>query len=197
MKTKELISRLQRLDPSGENECCIDFNQAIIAVEIAEYYYNGKLPLFECDENNAPVTARRLNKGDKIVLTGVTMQDVLTEYSNDLKIIYATEDEKQRYEAIDEEYRRQMPAVELLVDRDQFVNWVFIKIQSVRKVPIGWIDRIKTTAEKFYDDNHMGPDSAFVKMKANRSYADCYEEYLEDTFFVNWDEYSRIIIKHR
>ncbi len=51
MKTKELIRQLQREDPSGELECCVD-NSDIFFVEHLPAYYDGCLEVLVRDKSS-------------------------------------------------------------------------------------------------------------------------------------------------
>ena len=191
MKTKELISRLQNADPTGEIQCCID-NADIWSIEVEPAYYDGSLHVIDFDEDRRPIKGRRIRSGEKVVLSPIRIQDCF-EYN--FEVEYLTEEDRKRNEAFDIEERRHDKQIHMDVERDHFVEWVFMKIQNIRKVPLGWVDRMKAAAVKFFEENCMGPDTPFVKVPMGRSYNDCREEYYEDTIFVDWDNYSRIIIK--
>jgi hypothetical protein len=194
MKTKELIQMLQEADPSGEEQCCIN-NADIWDITVEPAYYDGSLNVIEFDEDRRPLRGRRVRSGKKVNLTPICIGDCL-EYPN-FTIVYADDADRQRNETWDVEARRQNDQIEIDIDREYFVNWVFMKIQTIRKVPVGWIDRIKKAASDFYDANGFGPDNPFTVVREGRSYHDCREEYFESAFFVNWDDYSRIIIERK
>ena len=191
MKTKDLVAKLQEADPSGELHCCVS-NGDIWDITVEPAYWDGRLHVIEFDENNHPIRGCRVSKGSKVVITPIHISEAL-EWSN-FQVVYQTEEDRKHYEAFDIEARRRDMQVEMDVERDHFVNWVFIKIQTIRKVPIGWIDRIKEKALKFYDEHSIGPDNPFTQIQNGRSYNDCREEYYEDTFSVDWDNFSRILI---
>jgi len=193
MKTKELIAKLQEADPTGELECCIQ-NGDVWDITVEPAYYDGRLQVFTFDEDRRPLTAKRVSKGEKVVLSPVYISDVIGEYEK-FSVEYESEEDKKRYEPFDEEARRRRDQIDIDLDREAFADWVFMKFQTIRKVPMGWVERLKTEAYKFFDDHKMGPDNPFIKVRMGRSYHDCREEYFEETFFVNWDNYSRIIIE--
>jgi hypothetical protein len=84
MKTAELIKRLQDIDPSGEEQCCIQ-NGDIWFIEKTEAYYDGRLQVFEFDSARRPISAKRESSGSKIVLHPIHISDAI-EYP-DFKII--------------------------------------------------------------------------------------------------------------
>lgn len=195
MKTKDLIAELQRVDPSGEIECCIE-NGDIWSINVEPAYYDGRLQVFQFDEERRPISAKRVSKGEKVVLSPIYISRVIGSDYN-LHIEYEDEADRIRHEHIDQEHARRDEQTNIDLDRDAFADWVFRKIQTIRKVPMGWVDRIKEKAYGFFDDHKMGPDSPFIEIRMGKSYNDCREEYFEDRFFVDWDNYSRIIINER
>jgi len=82
----------------------------------------------------------------------------------------------------------------MIVEHDHFVDWVFMKIQRQRNVPLGWVNRIKEVADKFFNEQKIGPDNPITKVRMGSSYHDCRDEFYEETFDVVWDDYSRILI---
>jgi hypothetical protein len=192
MKTKVLIEQLQKSDPTGELECCVG-NGDIWGLEVKSSYWDGKLQVFQFNENNQPISAKRVSKGDKLDIRPIYISEVIGEYPG-FVVEYESEEDRKRYEPIDIEAIRTFHQIELDCDRDEFVDWVYRKIQTIRTVSLGWTERIREAAHKFYDQQKMGPDNPFTKV-THGSYNDCRNEYFEDTFHVDWDEYSRIIIE--
>jgi hypothetical protein len=192
MKTKDLIKELQTADPSGEIECCID-NAAISYIVVEEAYYDGALHVIEFNENHHPVRGYRQHSGEKVVISHMYINDAVDW--PDFKVEYLTEEDRKRYEIFDVENRRSHDQVEMDVERGHFIDWVFFKMQMVRKVPMSWVKAIKDKATAFFEEHKIGPDNPFTKMQLGRSYNDCREEYYEETFHVTWDSYSRIIIE--
>ena len=83
MKSKELIRQLQKHDPTGEIEVCID-NQPIYFIENLPAYYDGLLKTLIQDESKIDkgysITGVRLvMNGRKLVLKYVEMEDVISE----------------------------------------------------------------------------------------------------------------------
>ena len=194
MKTKELIAMLREIDPAGEEQCCID-NADIWDIGVKPAYYDGSLHVIDFDKHRRPIRGRRVRSGRKIVLHPISIQDAL-EYDN-FVVEYVTEEDRKRYEAGDIEERRHDKEIEMIVEHDHFVNWVFGKIQRQRVVPLGWVERIKDVAHTFFVEQKIGPDNPITKVRMGSSYHDCREEYYEDTFSVVWDDYSRIIIERK
>lgn len=198
MQSKELIRQLQELDPTGETQVSIG-NCDIWHVTMEPAYYDGRLHVIDFDENHRPIRGRRVTSGSKIVLDPISIQDAIEYYEDENKFVveYADDEERKRYEYIDRESKRRKDQISIDIDREAFVDWVFLKIQSIRKVPLGWVDRIRKAATYYYDEHHMSPENPILTMKANKSYNDCREEYYENTFEVDWDKYSKITIKAR
>jgi hypothetical protein len=193
MKTKELIARLQAADPTGETHCCIG-NADIWDVNVEPAFYDGALQVLEFDEDNRPIRGTRVEQGSKLNLQSISISEALFSYP-DFKVIYASELDRQRYEHYDLERRRQTARIDYEVDLRDFQDWVFRKIQGIRRVPIGWVERIEKAAKEFYDTTFKSPDEG-VTGKIGKSWHDCCEEYWEATIDVDWDNYSRVII-HR
>ena len=199
MKTKELIRRLQEADPTGGEHCCID-NADIGEISIEPAYYDGGLHIIERDEDGLPVRGRRTRRGKKIVLTPLTIGDCL-EYPG-FTVEYANEEDRRRYEKQDLEAHRLDKEIDFSVERDTFASWVFLKIQSQKPIPLGWVARIRQAAEKFYNENR-GPDKDGNAIKDRAwgwekgSWVDRLSESWEEIIRVEWDEYARIIIEFK
>ena len=195
MKSKKLIALIQKCDPTGEMEVCIG-NGDIHHVGVEPAYWDGKLQVFTFDENGYPISAKRVSKGEKMTLDPIYISDTVGEYDN-FVVEYTDDAELARYEHIDQEHARRRVQIDLDLDREAFADWVFRRIQTIRKVPMGWVDRIKAKAYEFFDANKMGPDSPIIKVRQGKSFSDCREEHFEEAFIVDWDDYSRIIIQNR
>jgi len=191
MKTKDLIAMLRELDPAGEEQCCID-NADIWDIGVEPAYYDGSLHVIDFDEDRRPIRGRRMRSGKKIVLHPISIQDAL-EYDN-FVVEYQNEEDRKRYEPGDIEERRHDKEIEMIVEHDHFVDWVFMKIQRQRNVPLGWVNRIKEVADKFFNEQKIDPDNPITKVRMGSSYHDCRDEFYEETFDVVWDNYSRILI---
>ena len=90
MKVKELIAELNKIDPTGEEEVCID-NRDIHFVELLPAYYDGKLQRLIRDEKkqgNNIVGAKFTTKGCKVVIHYLGIEDVILDYV-DLPVDYS------------------------------------------------------------------------------------------------------------
>lgn len=79
MKTKDLIARLQREDPSGELECCVG-NEDIYLVERLPSYYDGDLEVLVRDPANKfynVVGAKIMRGGFKVNLRPLSLDEAL------------------------------------------------------------------------------------------------------------------------
>jgi hypothetical protein len=115
-------------------------------------------------------------------------------------IEYTDDTDRARHEKFDVERRREDKKINFDVEMSIFASWVFLKIQSIKPISLGWVERIKQAAETFYKE-HRGPD---VDGKAiedfpwqNHSYADRLEALWDEIIRVEWDNYSRIIIEYK
>jgi hypothetical protein len=197
MKTKDLIAQLQVADPTGEEHCCIG-NADIWSVNVEPAYYDGCLQVIERDQVNRPLRGHRVRSGYKVVLSPLFLHDAL-DY-DEFVIEYLDDNDRAQYERADQEWRRQNREIDFKSEMGIFSSWVFLKIQSMKPIPLGWVERIKKAAEAFYKE-HRGPD---VDGKAiedwpwqNRSYADRLEALWEEVIRVDWDNYSRITIEYK
>jgi len=194
MKSKELIRLIQEADPTGEEHCCLH-NSDIGSVDVEPAYYDGPLHVIDRDENGHPFRGTRVRVGIKINITSLSISDCL-EY-DPFEVQYPTEDDRKRYEHIDVANRLETNTIRLEVEREQFENWVFVKLQQVRPVSLGSISRIKEIANKYFDTNRMGPDNPVITVPLKKSYHECREAYWEETIQVRWDDFSRIWISPR
>ncbi len=79
MKTKLLIELLQKSDPSGEEECCVN-NHDILMIHSEPAYYDGPLQIltFEKSRNYHdcfPIGGKIVRKGNKIQITTLSLED--------------------------------------------------------------------------------------------------------------------------
>lgn len=76
MKTKDLIAALQKEDPTGEVECCVG-NADIIGVASMQAYWDGKLQTLQYDEKRRIVGAKVTDRGTKIKIMYLSIEDYL------------------------------------------------------------------------------------------------------------------------
>lgn len=100
MTTKELIAKLQELDPDGDTHVCVD-NVDIYSVACVEAYWDGTQQIIIHDEAAKPyysATGVKFNdKGLKIVIQTLSWQDVLLDVP-DAKFEYTSPQVKERWE---------------------------------------------------------------------------------------------------
>lgn len=199
MKTKDLIRLLNAADPSGEEHCCID-NADIEEPSVEPAYYDGSLHIIERDSDGRPLSGRRKRSGKKVNLHPTYIYDV-AHYPG-FKVEYSTEEERLSYEKGDAECVRHHREIEFSVEMGMFCDWVFRKIQLQRSIPLGWVERIKKAGEEFYRE-HRGPDvdgNAITDRKwgwDKGSWSDRLESLWSEIIHVEWDNYSRIIIRFK
>lgn len=199
MKSKELIKQLLEVDPSGETEVCVG-NADIWNLTAEPAYYDGALQVIERDAENRPVKGRRVRAGQKVNIDTIRIEDAF-EYE-DFVIEYTSDEDRARYEKMDLESRRQDHETDFNVEQSIFASWVFLKIQSAKPIPLGWVSRIEAAAKQFYKENR-GPDADGKAIEAREwgwqrgSWADRLHEIWEELIHVEWDNYSRIIIKFK
>ena len=82
MKTKEVIKRLQKADPSGELECCVE-GEDIYDIDNWPAYYDGRLQVLIRDPNIKEyynvMGAKYVSTGNKIVITPLSIEDAIFE----------------------------------------------------------------------------------------------------------------------
>ena len=80
MKTKELIKRLQEIDPSGEIECCI-MNMDIHFADLMPAYWDGTLEILkrdpDCKFYNI-IGGKYTQNGPKIKIIPLSITDAIS-----------------------------------------------------------------------------------------------------------------------
>lgn len=79
MKTKELIKRLQKADPTGEGEVCYG-NEDILFIETLPAYYDGSLQVLVRDEKRDDynvVGAKFVRTGSKVQIVTYSIEDAV------------------------------------------------------------------------------------------------------------------------
>lgn len=151
MKTKDVIARLQKADPSGELECCIN-NIDISHIDTLPAYYDGYLEVLMRDEYDRVVGAKYVGSGKKVFIGTYTIEDVIFDH-DDLPIYYEglsayREDilrkniDQQRLE--NNEFHDER-------ERGYFINHVLRRVncQEIMKSE----DEVKEIAKRFYNLN--------------------------------------------
>ena len=204
MTTSELIGLLRQSDPDGTTPVCVG-NGAVIAVQMLPAYYDGALNVIEC-EDWRPVRGWRTRDGKKIEIEVTHVSDCIENYEDSFTVVYPTEKDRDRYELSDQRTKFEIVKITNEVHREFFTEWVWGKIQKIRPVPLEWVGRIRKAAEEFYDGNDMTPSwkemPERIKLRRTKdggwpsaNERDC--EWWDEQFFVNWDDYSRIVIRKK
>lgn len=197
MTSKELISTLQAFDPVGDIQVSIG-NLAITYINVEPYYYDGKLQIVEFNSDGRAVRGWRATEGQKIVINYDSLAELAAQDPN-FEIVYRSEKHRQDYQVHDLERARQHREMEWDAELSDFQNWVFQTIQTQKPVHLGWVGRIKKAAEDYFRANLMGPNDPNVIPFDNtrRSWRDQRDIDYADSVCVEWDNYSRIIIRPR
>lgn len=100
MKTKELIKRLQELDPEGDMEISID-NHDIYQVELHHAGENGMLSRIISNDNGRVIGAKVIDKGLKISLSYLTIEDLIwNDPDLPVQIDVASEEAREDWEEV-------------------------------------------------------------------------------------------------
>ncbi len=120
MKTKQLIELLNKIDPSGEQECCID-NAPIVDVHSEVAYWDGCLQRIENG------VGRYVHHGCKIKIIHRSIADMI--WSNpEFRVEYDSYTEK--YKAYDEAVRAASSKIENELWLEGFMNYVWSKVRD-------------------------------------------------------------------
>jgi hypothetical protein len=91
MKSKDLIALLQKEDPTGETEVCVN-NSDILCVYKMPAYYDGSLEVLVRDPSKEPyydvIGAKRVRTGHKIKIITHSIEDAIWQ-NPDIPIDYS------------------------------------------------------------------------------------------------------------
>lgn len=106
MKTKDLIKKLQEVDPTGEHEV-FDYNGNVVDVIPYPWFYDGKPSIVEIDSEGHVLSMRQINESDntKICLYSMNQDDVMGEYLQDTSKVSGSEEYIQECVQISEDYQ--------------------------------------------------------------------------------------------
>lgn len=114
MKSSELIRQLQMLDPSGEVEVACD-NHDIFFAELLTAYWDGDLQLLirNPELKGYNITGAKVTqKGYKIVLRGMGVEDVLLDNLNaEIDLSELSPESKIRWENKIKEWREELSQI--------------------------------------------------------------------------------------
>ena len=103
MKTKDLIKKLQELDPSGEIEVVAD-GLPIYFAEKMPAYWDGDLPMLIQDKDligrcYSVIGFKYTDKGKKIMLRSMSLDDFLTDNPDgNVELDLSTEKKQKEYQ---------------------------------------------------------------------------------------------------
>lgn len=157
MKTKDLITKLQEADPSGEIECCVG-NADIFFVERTSAFWDGRLQILERDHSKDPYYnicgAKRTAKGSKIQIHTLSISDALLD-NPDLPIDYSELGSQQsidEYKQADDTIRQRIKNMDEDIECKLFIEWAWKEANKL--VPDdSFKEDLKEIAENFYRKN--------------------------------------------
>lgn len=112
MKTKKLIEELQKADPSGELDVCVD-NIDIYFVDIQPGYYDGCQEILIKDENNYVIGGIINSRKDKVKLKLLPIEDAICEDPG-MNVEYNSDYAKRNHKDYIKKWRQE--AIEILQD---------------------------------------------------------------------------------
>ena len=153
MKTKELIRQLQKADPSGEAECCVN-NIDIHFVSNEPAYWDGTLEVLQRDESNKYyniIGAKYVAYGTKVVIRPLSIADAIFEDPK-LPVDYSNCGSGERASRCREANdRRRKEALDVRKENEimMFIDWVNNKALEICEAP----GDLSILAKAFFDDN--------------------------------------------
>lgn len=188
MKSKELIKRLQEIDPSGETEVCVG-NVDIHFVDILPAYYDGTLQVLQRDPERKGyydiIGGKYVRNGHKIEINCLSISDCIAEDPENFIIDYSALSEKQAEttKKAHDELRQASRDIDTKIEREYFKKWVMAKAETFTCDSI----QIEDAVYKFFDiGKNISPKDPISN---NNGYS--YIKMRE----LQWDEKFEVIIK--
>ena len=106
MKTKELIAALQKADPTGEIDCCVE-NAAIWTVYRDLAYWDGCLQVLKRNPETKyynVIGGGFKSSGEKVVIRTLSLYEAILNNS-EIPIEYDTDHSRRKYEKLIEDER--------------------------------------------------------------------------------------------
>lgn len=120
--TRQLIAWLQELDPTGDTPVCIS-NEDFLEPSLEPAYYDGNLQILTPHpEGFCPVEGTIMERGSKIVLTPISINELIRDNRN-FKVNYETPRVRQMYEDDYEKARLEGVEEEERLEKELFMNW--------------------------------------------------------------------------
>jgi hypothetical protein len=132
MKTKKLIELLQKEDPTGEEEVCID-NADILCLESKPAYWDGCLSVLKRNwdsEYYNVIGAKYVSTGGKINIRSMSVEDAI-ENNADLPVEYDSDYTKKHFEDFVARCRDEIREISKEIANSSFV-------EVLKKYKEGW-----------------------------------------------------------
>lgn len=152
MKTKEIIERLQELDPAGELECCVD-NQSIFSIHVEPAYWDGCLETIQRDSSKRGynvIGCKIVSGGEKVSFDVHSIQDAIF-HNDEVPVEFDGDHTEMKYKDWVEEQRRVSRQVSHSVDLDSFCRYIKKKAAELNHTLSE--DEVYVAAQWFYVQN--------------------------------------------
>lgn len=148
MKTKKLIELLQKADPSGEQDVCVE-NVDIIDVYAEPAYWDGACQCFTHNEDGI-CGAKYKRNGTKISIRVMSISDAVMHYP-DLPIDYSelSKDRQEQCRKNHEDVRKFVNDLEYDLEIKFFSDWVYKKAEKLTED----LEEVKSKASSFFIEN--------------------------------------------
>ena len=161
MKTKKLIELLQKEDPTGELDVCVD-NIDIHFVERLPAYYDGCQEVLIRDESSPYyniVGAKYCMTGQKVKIHTLSIVHAIwTHYDMPIDYSNLTKDRAESYKAADDKHRKSARDCEYELELEYFIKHMRERAGAIYSNTEG----IDDAAKKFFDEN-MSPKDPIPK----------------------------------
>lgn len=132
MKTKELIAKLQEVDPSGELHCCIG-NIDIGSIYASVGYWDGCYQVLNYDNKGEIISAEYKSNGYKVVIRTYSIFDVIFDNAN-IPILFDSDYAKEHYGHLVERYKKSAVDIHNSCYKDLFIRWAKEKYSDYEEV---------------------------------------------------------------
>lgn len=156
MKVKDLIKKLNELDPTGETEVCV-WNQDIHFVSEEPAYYDGCLQLLTRDPSNEYYNitgAKYISSGSKIVIRPLSIAEAIFN-NTDLTVEY--DKYSLKYKEGDEKTRKKSKEIYDNIEMQCFIQYVNLKASEITSDQQELIS-LKKIATNFFEENMSAKD---------------------------------------
>lgn len=183
------------LDPTGEQECCIE-NLDIFTIDLLPAYYDGPLQVLirdtTCPYYNIK-SAKYIVSGSKIVLRPLSITDAICN-DTQLQIDYSnlSKPTQEQYKKSNEKTKQAYIEIENKCELDLFTRWAKEKALTISAN----IEKIDFVAKEFYTNN-LNHKTEFPPNIANKSlsYNDKRLEQWNQELDLSFDGFDWNIIR--